>query len=38
MEQFAKNFAQDVEVLQPERMRERLREEMERAVEVYRRI
>ena len=38
MEQFAKNFAPDVEVLQPESMREKLREELERAVEIYRRI
>ena len=38
MEQFAKNFAPDVEVLQPESMREKLREELERAVEIYRRV
>ena len=36
MEQFAKNFAPDVEVLKPESMREKLREELERAAEVYR--
>lgn len=36
MEQFARNFAPDVEVLQPESMREKLREELERAAEVYR--
>ena len=35
MEQFAKNFAPDVEVLKPESMREKLKEELERAVEVY---
>ena len=38
MEQFAKNFAPDVEVLQPESLRQRVKEELERAVEVYRRI
>ena len=38
MAQFAKNFAPDVEVLQPESLREKLREELERAVEIYRRI
>ena len=37
MEQFAKNFAPDVEVLQPESLREKLKEELKRAVEVYRR-
>ena len=36
MERFARNFAPDVEVLQPESMREKLREELERAAEVYR--
>lgn len=35
MEQFAKNFAPDVEVLQPESLRQRVKEELERAVEVY---
>lgn len=35
MLQFAKNFAPDVEVLKPESMRERLREKLKRAVEVY---
>lgn len=38
MEQFAKNFAPDVEVLQPERLREKLKEELKRAVEVYRKM
>ena len=37
MEQFAKNFAPDVEVLRPESLREKLKEELKRAVEVYRR-
>ena len=37
MLQFAKNFAPDVEVLKPERLRNTLREELERALEVYRR-
>lgn len=36
MERFARNFAPAVEVLQPENMREKLREELERAAEVYR--
>ena len=35
MEQFAKNFAPDVEVLQPESLRQKVKEELERAVEVY---
>ena len=35
MQQFAKNFAPDVEVLKPERLREALREELEKALEVY---
>ena len=35
MMQFAKNFAPDVEVLKPKTMREGLREELKRAVEVY---
>ncbi|MCC2255924.1 WYL domain-containing protein [Ruminococcus sp. CLA-AA-H200] len=38
MEQFAKNFAPDVEVLQPENLRQKVKEELERAAEVYRRI
>lgn len=36
MLQFAKNFAPDVEILKPERLRDELREELERALEVYR--
>lgn len=36
MEQFARNFAPDVEVLQPESMREKPREALESAAEVYR--
>ena len=35
MLQFAKNFAPDVEVLKPEALREALREELEKALEVY---
>ena len=35
MQQFAKNFAPDVEVLQPESLRQKVKEELERAVEVY---
>ena len=35
MLQFAKNFAPDVEILKPERLRDELREELERALEVY---
>ena len=38
MEQFAKNFAPDVEVLRPENLRQKVKEELERAAEVYRRI
>ena len=35
MEQFAKNFAPDVEVLQPESLRQKVKEGLERAVGVY---
>lgn len=33
--QFAKNFAPDVEVLAPQRLRDKMKEELERAVKVY---
>lgn len=36
MLQFAKNFAPDVEVLEPKRMRDKMREALERALEAYR--
>lgn len=36
MLQFAKNFAPDVEILEPASMRDKMREELERALEVYR--
>lgn len=35
MFQFAKNFAPDVEVLKPEKLRDSIREEFEKAVKVY---
>lgn len=35
MEQFAKNFAPDVVVLKPERLRDKLREELEKALKAY---
>ena len=38
MEPFVKNFAPDVEVLQPESLRQKVKEELERAVEVYRKM
>lgn len=37
MLQFAKNFAPDIEILKPERLRNTMREELEKALEVYRR-
>ena len=36
MEQFAKNFAPDVEILKPKKLRDELRKELEKALEVYR--
>ena len=36
MLQFAKNFAPDVEILKPERLRNTMKEELEKALEVYR--
>ena len=36
MLQFAKNFAPDVEILQPERLRNELKQELEKAAAVYR--
>ena len=35
MLQFAKNFAPDVEVLKPEKLRDMMREELERALKLY---
>jgi predicted DNA-binding transcriptional regulator YafY len=35
MEQFAKNFAPDVIVLKPERLREKIKEDLERSAEAY---
>ena len=36
MEQYAKNFAPDVEILKPKKLRDELRKELEKALEVYR--